>query len=290
MSLLAISDLHVRHSENREVVEGLRPVSDDDWLLIAGDVGELSSDIEWALRVLRDRFATVVWTPGNHDLWTLPEDPVQDRGALRYAYLVSLCRKLGVITPEDPYPIWHGPDGPVAVAPLFVLYDYTFRPEGTFTEEGALAAARREGVVCTDEFLLHPDPYASRADWCRARLKCTEARLDALPADLPTVLVSHYPLVREPTRVLRHPEFALWCGTDATADWHRRFRAQAVVYGHLHIPRATWHDGVPFREVSLGYPREWRPRPGQPGALTVVWPDDRGPAAHTPRPVSSRTA
>ncbi|MET9297661.1 metallophosphoesterase [Streptomyces sp. NPDC003077] len=272
MSLLAISDLHVRYAENREIVEGLRPMSDDDWLLIAGDVGELSSDIAWALTVLRDRFHTVVWAPGNHELWTPPADPVQDRGALRYAYLVDLCRSLGVHTPEDPYPLWDGPDGPVAVAPLFVLYDYTFRPEGTGSEEAALAAARRQGVVCTDEILLHPDPYASRGDWCRARLKITEERLAALPEDLPTVLVNHYPLVREPTRVLRHPEFALWCGTEATADWHRRFRARAVVYGHLHIRRSTWHDGVPFREVSLGYPREWRQRPETPGSLSVVLP------------------
>jgi hypothetical protein len=33
-----------------------------------------------------------------------------------------------------------------------------------------------------------------------------------------------------------------------------------MVYGHLHIPRVTVHDGVPFVEVSLGYPREWRRR------------------------------
>ena len=34
--------------------------------------------------------------------------------------------------------------------------------------------------------------------------------------------------------------------------------AAAVVYGHLHIPRTTWHDGVRFEEVSVGYPREWQ--------------------------------
>jgi hypothetical protein len=43
-----------------------------------------------------------------------------------------------------------------------------------------------------------------------------------------------------------------------------RFRAQAVVYGHLHIPRTTWHDGVRHEEVSLGYPREWRRRAAPP--------------------------
>ena len=36
-----------------------------------------------------------------------------------------------------------------------------------------------------------------------------------------------------------------------------RFRAAAVICGHLHVPRTTWHDGVRFDEVSLGYPEEW---------------------------------
>jgi hypothetical protein len=85
----------------------------------------------------------------------------------------------------------------------------------------------------------------------------TEARLAACPPELPTVLVNHFPLTATPTTILRHPEFAQWCGTVRTADWHRRFGAVTVVYGHLHIPVTTWEDGVRFEEVSLGYPREW---------------------------------
>ena len=76
----------------------------------------------------------------------------------------------------------------------------------------------------------------------------------------PTVLVNHFPLVREPCDAMFYPEFALWCGTTATADWHTRYNAMCSVYGHLHIPRTTWYDGVRFEEVSVGYPREWRRR------------------------------
>jgi hypothetical protein len=125
-------------------------------------------------------------------------------------------------------------------------------------------------VVCTDEFLLHPDPYPGREDWCWARIEETERRLAACDPALPTVLVNHYPLVREPTNVLRYPEFAQWCGTDRTADWHLRFRAAVVIYGHLHIPRTTFHDGVRFEEVSLGYPREWRRFGVQPNPVRAV--------------------
>ena len=270
--LLAVSDLHVGFQENRKAVAGLQPQSAGDWLLVAGDVGEFAADIEWALRTLAGRFARVVWVPGNHELWTHPRDPVQLRGEARYQYLVQVCRKLGVITPEDPYPVWDGAGGPVTIAPLFLLYDYTFLPAGAQTKEAALARAYESGVVCSDEFRLHPDPYPSREAWCEARLEATRRRLEALSAGLATVLVNHFPLTRHPTEVLRYPEFAQWCGTTATADWHVRFGAAAVVYGHLHIPRTTWLDGVRFEEVSYGYPREWRRRASEPGPPRQILP------------------
>jgi len=268
--LLAISDLHVAYPENRAHVDALRPGHDDDWLLVAGDVAERVDDVGWALRTLADRFATVVWAPGNHELWTSPRETGSLRGVARYEHLVAMCREIGVHTPEDPYPTWLGPGGPVRVVPLFLLYDYTFRPDGATTKEEALAVAYAAGVIATDEARLHPDPYPSRDAWCAARVDATQKRLDALDPDPPLVFVNHFPLVREPTRVLRYPEFAQWCGTERTADWHVRYPTAAVVYGHLHIPRTTWYDGVRFEEVSVGYPREWRRRGGPPSFRQIL--------------------
>lgn len=285
--LLAVSDLHVGMAENRLIVESLRPSGDQDWLIVAGDVAEKMGDVEWALKLLSERFAHVIWTPGNHELWTTEKDPVRLTGQARYERLVELCGKLGVSTPEDPFPLWRGPGGPVAVAPMFLLYDYTFRVPGAATKEESLARAQEAGVICTDEYLLHHDPYPAREDWCRARVALTEQRLAAHTPDIPLVLVGHWPLIRKPTSVLWHPEFAQWCGTELTADWHRRFDVEAVVYGHLHIPRTTWYDGVRFEEVSIGYPREWRKRGHPHGLLRQILPyeppskepDSRGEAA-----------
>jgi 3',5'-cyclic AMP phosphodiesterase CpdA len=274
----------VSYAENREITRALRPESPDDWLIVAGDVGEKFADVEATLSGLRSHFAQVIWAPGNHELWTHPKDPVTLRGVARYEHLVDLCRELGVTTPEDPYPVWEGPGGPVVVAPLFLLYDYSFLPQGCATKEEGLAYAQSTGIVCTDEYVLHPDPYPTREAWCRARVAETERRLAELPEDLPTVLVNHYPLDRHPTDVLWHPEFAMWCGTTLPADWHRRFHVTTMVYGHLHIPRTTWHEGVRFEEVSVGYPREWQKRPGDPGKLRRILPmevgsGDRGAAS-----------
>jgi predicted phosphodiesterase len=261
--LFAVSDLHVDHPENRAIVDQLRPRSEADWLIVCGDVADSPDDIEWALRVLRKRFERVIWTPGNHELLAHRDDPPQLRGEQLYLHLVELCQRIGVTTPEDPFPIWDGEGGPAQIVPLFLLYDYSFGRNVASTREEALQRAYDAGVVCVDEFLLHPDPYPSRQAWCRARVREAERRLGASDPSLPMVLINHFPLLDEPTRVLRHPEFAQWCGTVRTADWHRRFRAAAVVYGHLHIPRTTWHDGVRFEEVSLGYPRERRHRRGR---------------------------
>ena len=269
-TLYAISDLHIAYAENRAVLEGLRPVHPGDWLIVAGDVGEVFADVTDALALLAGRFAKVIWAPGNHELWTPRDDPKQLRGEARYRELVEVCRALGVATPEDEYPVWTGAGGPAVVAPLFLLYDYSFRIAGLDTKEASLARAYEAGVVCTDEILLHPDPYPSREAWCDARVTFTEQRLSAIDPGLPTVLINHWPMVREPTRILTYPEFAQWCGTDRTADWHIRFRAAVSVYGHLHIPRTTYYDGVRFEEVSVGYPREWRRREGPPGRLRRI--------------------
>jgi 3',5'-cyclic AMP phosphodiesterase CpdA len=274
--LYAVSDLHISYPENRKVVDQIQPTGPEDWLLVAGDVSERVADLEWALRLLASRFARVVWVPGNHDLWTHTSDPVKLRGEARYRHLVELCRKAGVLTPEDPYETFTSPDGPVLIAPLFLLYDYSFLAPGTSNKEESLAYARETGVVCTDEYLLHPDPYPSREAWCQVRVTYTERRLSECDPATPLILLNHYPLVREPTRVLYYPEFAQWCGTVATADWHKRFRAAAVVYGHLHIPRTTWYDGVRFEEVSLGYPREWKARPNRPPVPRAVLPAPAG--------------
>jgi 3',5'-cyclic AMP phosphodiesterase CpdA len=270
----------VTFQANREFVANLRP-SPWDWLLVAGDVAEKTSDIEWTLRVLASRFAKVIWVPGNHELWTLSTDPVPLRGEQRYDYLVSMCRRLGVVTPEDPFAVWHGPGGPLVIVPLFLLYDYSFRPDATTTKQEALAVAYESEIVCSDEAVLYPDPYPSREAWCHARVAMTSRRLAKLPQDTRTLLVSHFPLTREPTRALRYPEFALWCGTELTASWHLLFRAEAVVYGHLHIPGTTWEQGVRFEEVSFGYPEELEIAPERPRELRQILPFE-GPSRARP--------
>jgi hypothetical protein len=277
--LLAVSDLHVGYPENRAYADSLAPGDPGDWLIVAGDVGETFADVGFVLASLASRFATVIWTPGNHELWTLPSDQVALRGIARYEALLKVCRRFGVLTPEDDFPVWDGPGGPVTVAPLFTLYDYSFAAGGVadgadaaaddaHRRSAALLAARRAGVTPADEERLHADPYPSVAAWCRDRVAATEQRLAAV--DGPVVLASHWPLLPGPVGALRQQAFAPWCGTTLTDGWHLKYDVTAAVYGHLHIPRTTQHDGVRFEEVSVGYPREWQRRGAAPPPPRVI--------------------
>ena len=99
-------------------------------------------------------------------------------------------------------------------------------------------------------------------------MTATERRLAEVTG--PVVLVSHWPLTQAPLAALRHPEFWPWCGTTRTQAWHTRPGVLACVYGHLHIPRGTRHDGVRFEEVSVGYPREWQRHGSAPPPPRVV--------------------
>lgn len=268
--MFALSDLHVREARNREAIEKLAP-HPDDWLILAGDLGETTAHLAFVLDTLAPRFRQLVWVPGNHELWTLPGEVDGLRGVARYEHLVEVCRQRGVLTPEDPYATFDGAGGPCVVAPLFLLYDYSFRPDD-IPVESARAWAAEAGIECADEVFLHPEPYASRDAWCRARVAWTEARLGEIDPSLPTVLVNHFPLRQDHAILPAVPRFTPWCGTRLTHDWHVRFRARAVVGGHLHLRTTRFVDGVRFEEVSLGYPRQWNHARGADGYLREILP------------------
>ena len=258
MKLYAISDLHLGSPVNRAALVGLAE-HPDDWLILAGDIGETEQHLRFALDTLAPKFAQLIWTPGNHDLWTIDPDPWPLKGEYKYRRLVEVCRSYGVLTPEDPYAIWPGAasGGEIVIAPLFLLYDHSFHPADV-TQEDAAAWARRQGAVCSDDGLLDPEPHGSCQAWCARRVLLTERRLvDVVSDNRQTILINHFPLRRDVIALENMPGFEVWCGTRASEDWHLRFNAVAVVYGHLHVPGSFRRDGVRFEEVSLGYPGQW---------------------------------
>ncbi|MBW8874496.1 MAG: metallophosphoesterase [Acidobacteria bacterium] len=281
MKLYALADLHLRYEVTRQALKEL-PAHPDDWLILAGDVGETEDHLRFALALVTRRFARVLWVPGNHDLWTIPTQPHEPRGQAKYERLVAICRDHGVLTPEDPYVTWPGDGAGRILAPTFVLYDYTFRPDDVPVEQ-ALEWAAEENLLCSDEVLLHPDPFASKIDWCHERVRLTEPRLAEAASRGPLILVNHFPLRQDLAVLPRIPRFSIWCGTRLTEDWHLRYRAEAVIYGHLHIRATHYRDGIRCEECSLGYPQNWDAGRGIEPYLRQILPHPDGAVEGPPR-------
>lgn len=277
--LLAISDLHVNHPPNRRALEDL-PVLPDDHLLVPGDVGDEPEDLAFAWRALVPRFRSVTWTPGNHELWDRKKTGL--RGAARYRALVEVCRAHGVHTPEDPPWRYEGLGGPALVVPLFLLYDYSFRPDAV-SRDAVLSWAAEDRIRPADERFLHPDPHPTLDAWSAVLVERAAARLDEAAAQgLPLVATSHYPWREDLIRFGRIQRFTPWCGTRQTEGWHRRWRFAAIVHGHLHMRATDYRDGVRFEEVALGYPRHWSAERGIGHYLREVLPGPVSPLEEAP--------
>ncbi|MBT5913417.1 MAG: metallophosphoesterase [Rhodospirillaceae bacterium] len=260
MQLLAISDLHLSQTSNKEALIKMADHR-DDWLIIGGDTSEKPELHEFAFKELSKRFGRLIWVPGNHDLWTFDsKSKYAKRGVEKYNMLVEIARSFGVITPEDPFLEWPEKSGNDAeslfIAPLFLLYDYSFRPKSV-DRNNVKNWVREVHAECSDEILLDPKPYKSREEWCWERCDMSTEKLSNIPETCKTILINHWPLRLDLINLPRVPRFTPWCGTHLTHDWHNKFRANVVISGHLHTRRTDFIDDCRFEEVSLGYRRQW---------------------------------
>jgi UDP-2,3-diacylglucosamine pyrophosphatase LpxH len=269
MKIIASSDLHLDQHENLASLKSSlkeNAPNGEDCLILAGDICETENQLKEILSLLRPHFKEIVWLPGNHELWIRPslkESYLQQgKGSeQRYLSLVTICHEFSVHTPEDPYiELSNTINETLVLVPMFLLYDYSFRPTHV-PESEALNWAMESNVMCSDEVLIVPEPYKSIIDWCHQRVEYTLQRLNAYRErendNFKFLFINHFPL-REDCFHLQHiPRFSIWCGTKRTEQWHVDYPVKGVVSGHLHLPSHQIIDDVEFFEVSLGYPGQW---------------------------------
>lgn len=134
--LYAIGDIHISYTNNRTAWSCLDP-HPGDGLILCGDVGETVEHLHQAFSLATKRFDTVWWCPGNHELYTLPTGS-GERGEDKYQKCIEVARSYGVLTPEDDFVVWEGQGGPAVIAPIFTLYDYSFRPDNVTLESTSI--------------------------------------------------------------------------------------------------------------------------------------------------------
>lgn len=70
MRVFVVSDLHTEYKENMEWVRRLSSVwYNKDVLIVAGDVAETYDNFVVTMSQLAERFHSIFYVPGNHDLW-----------------------------------------------------------------------------------------------------------------------------------------------------------------------------------------------------------------------------
>ena len=98
--LYALSDVHVDIPANREwmLALGCDGSHRDDILIVAGDVTHRLDRLEESLAILKGKYAHVLFTPGNHDLWL---EHGQRGGSAtsidKLEQVFDVCDKLGVV-------------------------------------------------------------------------------------------------------------------------------------------------------------------------------------------------
>lgn len=240
MRVFAISDLHLDYAANREWLQQLpQHEYNDDVLILAGDVSDRLNLLEDAFRALTKRFATVLFVPGNHDLW-INRERLPDSFAKLDAVLAA-TREHGVRT--DIYR-----EGELAIVPLLGWYDYSFG-----TADDYLKAAWADYRNCQwpghddislTRFFTEQNPSTLSSALQDAQRIITFShflpRIDVMPGRIPEKHRKIYPVL----------------GTTILESQLRELGSRVHVYGHSHVNRHVTIDGVTYINNAFGYPSE----------------------------------
>lgn len=256
MRIFAISDLHTDFRENRLLLKQLsREEYTQDVLLVAGDIAERLEVIGETLTLLRSRFASVFYTPGNHELWTREDgcDSVE-----KFFRVIELCRRIGVSTSA-------GKQQGVRIVPLLSWYEIGRGADGGLEgpEEWAdyYFCKWPEGIGSPSAYFLEMnEPHVRSYDEPVISLSHFLPRRDLLP-----------PVER--LRFKRLPEVAI---CEPLEEQIRRLGSVVHVFGHSHINCDLRLDGVRYVQHALRYPRE---RERQIELVKLVWGEGTTAAA-----------
>lgn len=232
-----LSDLHIEFTDYKP--DSLPSVG-EDFVVLAGDIGEGLRGIAWAQRVLKDR--RVVYVLGNHEFYG--KNFVQFVGEARAFAAnsnVSLLecdqvevaglRVLGCTLWTD-----------------FLLYGHRERPEMMrhamryMADYSEIRSPRGGGLIASETL----DRCEKSAAWLRKALRAK---------DRPTLVVTHH----APSAQNANPDFE---GQPSNAAFHSNFDeliaspCLAWIHGHTHHSARTTINGVPLVTNQRGYPNE----------------------------------
>lgn len=237
MAIFAISDLHTDSKENRALIESISStLYQNDHLIVAGDISNRLDIIQMTLQLLKERFQSVFFVPGNHELWVSKDE---DDSVQKFEEILAVCSELGIFT--SPALI----DG-AWVVPLFGWYEADFYPAGD--PDASELKGWSDYHLCN--WRSQPDPLAYFIGLNRPHIK---------QYDRPVISFSHFvpriELIPHPS-VLFFKSLPMVSGSKKIEEQIRHLGSIVHLFGHTHINRDMTIDGVRYLQNALRYPRE----------------------------------
>lgn len=241
MRFFALSDIHVDYPENLSWIETVdSELYQDDVLILAGDATDDIVLLSRILRGLRDKFRSVLFVPGNHELWLRAEDV--DCSLEKFSVIQDLCGKLGIETDVTHF-------GKVSVVPLFSWYDFSFGEPSRH-----LLRAWRDFRECrwpeylngaeaiSDHFLAMNSERLAVANDKVISFSHFMPRIDLMPERIPEKRRIVYPVL----------------GSDSLGKQVAQLNPDIHIYGHSHVNRDIEVDDICYINNAFAYPSEER--------------------------------
>ncbi len=240
MRVFAVSDIHIDYQENRNCVSQLSNVDYvDDILILAGDVTDEQNLLRQCFAELSRKFRSVLFVPGNHDLWVYREKSLNSFDKLT---------RVGEIASEHGISMKPLHIESLSIIPLFSWYDFSFakpcsKLQQSWTDFRACVWPDHMQSSDITEFFLEKNN-----DSLQIRNKTLISfshflpRIDLMPAYIPEAYHYLYPVL----------------GTVALERQIRVLNPDIHVYGHSHVNCRQTLEGITYINNAFGYPSEER--------------------------------
>lgn len=241
MRFFALSDIHVDYPENLLWIEAIdNDAYRDDVLILAGDATDDLVLLARVFRELRLKFGSVLFVPGNHELWLREEDV--DCSLEKFSVIKKLCKSLGVETDVTHF-------GEVSIVPLYSWYDFSFGQPGRhllrawrdFREcrwpeflSGAEAISNHFLAMNSDRLMVTNDKVISFSHFV--------PRIDLMPERIPEKRRIVYPVL----------------GSESLGKQVAQLNPDIHIYGHSHVNRDIVVDDICYINNAFAYPSEER--------------------------------
>ncbi len=266
MRIFTISDIHVDYDENRQWMEDLSGHDyKEDILILSGDVSHHFDLLKDTLLRLKQRFAYLFFTPGNHDLWIRNEgwqDSIE-----KFERIYTFCEQNAVFM--SPQTLKAHKEAVIRIVPLHSWY--------TTPEQGADSlyipkpGEDESNRMWSDNYFVNwPDSFKG---YPPIRYFMELNRRQNGNDLAPTISFSHFlprqdvmfseDRQRDRERMKKYDRmpafnFSRVAGSSLIERQLRTLGSSIHIYGHQHINRERVIERVRYVAHCLGYPNERR--------------------------------